>query len=47
MRFWFSSRMRTPKHIVAEANQQLEPYQRIRSFSLWPQPALPRTSGHE
>ena len=31
--------------IVAEANQHLEPYQRIRSFSLWPQPSLPRTSG--
>lgn len=31
--------------IVAAANQQLEPYQRIRSFSLWPQAALPRTSG--
>ncbi len=31
--------------VVAEANRQLEPFQRIRSFSLWPQPALPRTSG--
>ncbi|MGA2712109.1 MAG: AMP-binding protein [Bryobacteraceae bacterium] len=31
--------------VVSEANQHLEPYQRIRSFSLWPQPALPRTSG--
>jgi long-chain acyl-CoA synthetase len=34
-----------PEAILAEANQHLEPYQRIRSFSLWPQPALPRTSG--
>ena len=31
--------------IITEANQRLEPFQRIRSFSLWPQPALPRTSG--
>jgi long-chain acyl-CoA synthetase len=31
--------------IVAEANGRLEPYQRIRSFSVWPQPTLPRTSG--
>jgi long-chain acyl-CoA synthetase len=30
---------------IAEANRQLEPHQRIRSFSVWPQPALPRTSG--
>jgi long-chain acyl-CoA synthetase len=31
--------------IVNEANKQLEPHQRIRGFSLWPQAALPRTSG--
>jgi long-chain acyl-CoA synthetase len=31
--------------IITEANRQLEPYQRIRSFSIWPQPTLPRTSG--
>lgn len=31
--------------IVSEANQRLEPHQRIRSFSVWPQPSLPRTSG--
>jgi long-chain acyl-CoA synthetase len=30
--------------IVREANQHLEPHQRIRSFSLWTQPDLPRTS---
>jgi len=34
-----------PETVVAEANQHLEPYQRIRGFSLWPQPTLPRTSG--
>ncbi len=28
-----------------EANGRLESHQRIRSFSIWPQPALPRTSG--
>jgi long-chain acyl-CoA synthetase len=31
--------------IVAEANRALEPYQRIRGFSVWPEAALPRTSG--
>ncbi len=31
--------------IVSEANGRLEAYQRIRSFSVWLQPALPRTSG--
>jgi long-chain acyl-CoA synthetase len=30
---------------IAEANRQLESHQRIRTFSIWPQPALPRTSG--
>jgi long-chain acyl-CoA synthetase len=30
---------------ITVANRQLEPHQRIRSFSVWPQPALPRTSG--
>jgi long-chain acyl-CoA synthetase len=30
---------------IAEANRELEPHQRIRSFSIWPQPTLPRTSG--
>ncbi len=30
---------------ITAANRQLEPHQRIRSFSIWPQPALPRTSG--
>ena len=34
-----------PEAIIAEANGRLEPYQRIRSFSVWPQPALPRTAG--
>lgn len=28
-----------------EANAKLEPYQRIRGFSIWPNPPLPRTSG--
>lgn len=31
--------------IVGAANQRLEAHQRIRSFSVWPQPSLPRTSG--
>ncbi len=31
--------------IVAAANGLLESHQRVRSFSVWPQPALPRTSG--
>jgi long-chain acyl-CoA synthetase len=34
-----------PEAIVAEANGRLEPYQRIRGFSIWPQSVLPRTSG--
>ena len=28
---------------VARANERLEPHQRIRGYSAWPQPALPRT----
>jgi len=31
--------------VVNEANNKLEPYQRIRGFTLWPNPPLPRTSG--
>lgn len=31
--------------IVAAANARLETHQRIRGFSVWQQPALPRTSG--
>jgi long-chain acyl-CoA synthetase len=31
--------------VVNQANSQLEPHQRIRGFSLWPNPTLPRTSG--
>ncbi len=34
-----------PEAIVSEANGRLEPYQRIRGFSVWPQASLPRTSG--
>jgi long-chain acyl-CoA synthetase len=30
---------------INEANKQLEPHQRIRGFSIWPRPTLPRTSG--
>ncbi|WP_348268760.1 AMP-binding protein [Edaphobacter paludis] len=30
--------------VIHQANQQLEAYQRIRSFSIWPQAGLPRTS---
>lgn len=30
--------------VLGEANQHLEAHQRIRSFSLWPQAGLPRTS---
>ncbi len=32
------------EEIVREANEQLEPQQRIRSFSLWPGDELPRTT---
>jgi len=28
---------------VARANERLEPHQRIRGYSVWPQPALPQT----
>jgi long-chain acyl-CoA synthetase len=31
--------------VIRETNRRLEPYQRIRTFSVWPQAALPRTSG--
>jgi long-chain acyl-CoA synthetase len=31
--------------IVSQANNKLEPYQRIRGFTIWPNPPLPRTSG--
>ncbi len=31
--------------VVNQANSRLEPHQRIRGFSLWPNPPLPRTSG--
>ncbi len=31
--------------IVNRANGRLEPHQRIRGFSVWPDPPLPRTSG--
>ena len=31
--------------IVVAANQHLESHQRIRAYSLWPEAALPRTSG--
>jgi long-chain acyl-CoA synthetase len=33
------------EEIVNQANSKLEPYQRIRGFSIWPNPPLPRTSG--
>ncbi len=31
--------------VVNQANGKLEPFQRIRGFSVWPNPPLPRTSG--
>ena len=34
-----------PDHIVSQANRALEPHQRIQGFSIWPESALPRTSG--
>ena len=34
-----------PVQIVEDANRQLQPYQRIRSFSVWPGSSLPRTHG--
>ena len=36
---------RDAQAIVNEANAKLEPYQRIRAFSVWPNPPLPRTTG--
>lgn len=36
---------RDAQAVVNEANAKLEPYQRIRGFSIWPNPPLPRTSG--
>jgi len=33
------------ERIVNQANSKLEPHQRIRGFSVWPNPSLPRTSG--
>jgi long-chain acyl-CoA synthetase len=32
-----------PQEIVREANSRLQDHQRIRSFSTWPEPELPRT----
>ncbi len=34
-----------PEQVVHQANAQLQDYQRIRSFSVWPSPELPRTEG--
>jgi len=34
-----------PAAVVREANARLEEHQRIRAFSVWPGPALPRTDG--
>lgn len=34
-----------PNAILRAANEHLETHQRVRSFSVWPQPNLPRTSG--
>ena len=31
--------------VVREANSKLESHQRVKGFSVWPEPALPRTSG--
>jgi long-chain acyl-CoA synthetase len=31
--------------VISQANAKLEPSQRIRGFSVWPEAALPRTSG--
>ena len=36
---------RDAEAVVNQANGKLEPHQRIRGFSVWPQPSLPRTSG--
>jgi long-chain acyl-CoA synthetase len=32
------------ENVIRQANQLLEPHQRIRTFSLWDQPELPRTA---
>lgn len=37
----------SPEEIVSAVNQQLEEHQKIRSYSLWPEARLPRTSGTE
>ena len=34
-----------PAAVVRDANARLEEHQRIRAFSVWPGPALPRTDG--
>ncbi len=34
-----------PEAVVRDANARLEEHQRIRAFSVWPGPALPRTDG--
>ena len=34
-----------PDAVVRDANARLEDHQRIRAFSVWPGPALPRTDG--
>lgn len=34
-----------PEAVIRETNQQLEAHQKVRAFSVWPEPALPRTSG--
>jgi long-chain acyl-CoA synthetase len=34
-----------PEAVISNANAGLETHQRVRSFSLWPEEALPRTSG--
>ncbi|MGQ9919085.1 MAG: AMP-binding protein [Bryobacteraceae bacterium] len=35
----------SPEAVLREANSRLEEHQRIRSFTLWPDPELPRTEG--
>ena len=34
-----------PDAVIREANGRLEDHQRIRAYSVWPQPPLPRTEG--
>jgi long-chain acyl-CoA synthetase len=36
---------KSAEDVVREANAKLEPHQRIQSFKVWPEAALPRTSG--